>query len=170
MPTSRQERAAKALLENDGKSVSAAMRKAGYSDASASNPHRLTRTKTWQELMDKYLPDEKLAKTHEKLLGAKFLDHMVFPTEMTKEAITTLIKSVGGTPKKFQWGQSGTHVWFWADNTKAQHDATQMAYKLKGYLKDVAEVGVRQLGDVLDDLEDDTGAQAREALDTPANE
>ncbi len=41
--------------------MGAAMRKAGYSASHAKNPHDLTRTRTWQELMDEYLPENKIA-------------------------------------------------------------------------------------------------------------
>lgn len=64
----RQKKVAKEVIENGG-SVSAAMRKAGYSDAYASNPHKLTNTKSWQELMDEYLPDELLSQKHRELLN-----------------------------------------------------------------------------------------------------
>lgn len=37
------------------------MRQAGYSDSQAKNPHQITRTRTWQQLMDEYLPQDKVA-------------------------------------------------------------------------------------------------------------
>lgn len=64
----KQRKVAKAIIENHGTSVSKAMRDAGYSDAYASNPQELIRTKSFQELLDEYLPDEKLAQVHAELI------------------------------------------------------------------------------------------------------
>lgn len=47
-------------MENRGTSLSKAMKDAGYSDAYAKNPQQLENTKTWDDLLDKYLPDETL--------------------------------------------------------------------------------------------------------------
>jgi len=70
MPTMRQKKAAKKLVENGGKSVSGAMIEAGYSPATAKNPEKLTKSKVWEELMEEYLPDELLQKVHREGLEA----------------------------------------------------------------------------------------------------
>lgn len=57
MATARQKRAAEILVENGGKSVSKAMREAGYSPQTAKTPQKLTESVGWQELIDQYLPD-----------------------------------------------------------------------------------------------------------------
>ena len=44
---------------------------AGYSPATAKNPDKLTDSLGWQALMDKYLPDDLLAKKHNELLNKK---------------------------------------------------------------------------------------------------
>lgn len=41
---------------------------AGYSKNFAHNPHLLTNSKGWQELMQQYLPDALLARKHKELL------------------------------------------------------------------------------------------------------
>lgn len=58
--TIKQKRVALDILENPGKPVSQAMLDAGYSPAHAKNPDDLTKSKGWQQLMNEYLPDEKL--------------------------------------------------------------------------------------------------------------
>lgn len=68
MPTERQKRVAQILMENSGKSVSQAMKEAGYKGTR--NPQQLTRSKGWQELMEQYLPDHLLAQTHHEGLKA----------------------------------------------------------------------------------------------------
>ena len=69
MATVRQEIAFKEVMEKRG-NVSKAMLKAGYPPATAKNPANLTKSKSWQELMDKYLPEEKLLKVGQDGLKA----------------------------------------------------------------------------------------------------
>lgn len=59
------------VLESKGeKAVSVAMREAGYPETTAKNPQQVTRSKTWEKLMEKYLPDTLLIKTHKEGLKA----------------------------------------------------------------------------------------------------
>lgn len=69
MTTAKQKLVASIMQETAG-NVSKAMKLAGYSAASAKDPQRLTRSKGWQELMRKYLPDDKLLVKHEEALEA----------------------------------------------------------------------------------------------------
>lgn len=66
-------------METRGKSVSAAMRDAGYDDTTAKNPKNLTESRAWKDLMAEYLNDEKLSKKHDELLGSTKIEHMIFP-------------------------------------------------------------------------------------------
>lgn len=50
--------------------IGRAMVKAGYSKETSLKPTLLTKTKGWQELMEKYLPDESLIKIHKEGLSA----------------------------------------------------------------------------------------------------
>lgn len=68
MATLKQLTVAKIISENPRKSVSSAMREAGYSHRSAEKPQELTRSKGWQVLMHDALPDEKLLQVHKGLL------------------------------------------------------------------------------------------------------
>lgn len=68
----RQKKAFKEIVK--GSSIKDAMLKAGYSPASAQRSNVLKRTKTWKELMDKYLPDDLLQKVHlEGLKATQFV-------------------------------------------------------------------------------------------------
>jgi len=58
-PTLKQKKALKYYIENHG-NVSKSMKQAGYSLATAKNPKNLTKSKGWQFLLNKYLPDERL--------------------------------------------------------------------------------------------------------------
>lgn len=70
MASLRAKAAFKKLAENGGKSVSRAMREAGYSKVTASTPSKLTKSKSWQELMDEFLPNEMIANAHSELINA----------------------------------------------------------------------------------------------------
>lgn len=58
-PTIKQRKAMALVMENGG-NITQAMRDAGYSETTVNNPSNLTRAKTWQELMEAYLPDDML--------------------------------------------------------------------------------------------------------------
>ena len=66
-PTLKQKEAFKNVIENRG-NVSKGMRDAGYTEATAKNPKNLTESKSWTDLVEEYLPDILLAKTHKELL------------------------------------------------------------------------------------------------------
>ena len=69
MPTNKQKAAFDKSLENGGV-ISQAMIEAGYSPATAKTPQKLTESKGFQELVEKYLPDETLVKVHQEGLQA----------------------------------------------------------------------------------------------------
>jgi hypothetical protein len=168
----RQEFVVGKLLENKGNGIyqpmGAIMLEAGYPPATARNPQQLTRSKTFQELLEDAMPDVDLAKIHKSLLRSNKLDHMVFPlgpkgeddanfsgarpdgkpeenaiekagihverTTLTDGEIKGLIAEVGGTVRRIVHGETARHVYFWAPNDKARHDALKLAYDLKGKL------------------------------------
>lgn len=139
MATQKQRKTAEKLVENRG-SVSAAMRDAGYTAASAKNPKNVTKSKGWQELMDEYLPDIDVAKVHHDLLNAMAIEHMVFPLAVSDDEIRELLAEVNCKARKFQHGDSGTHVWYWTADNAARKAAVEMAYKLKGRLQTKVDV------------------------------
>jgi len=63
----RAEKAVKNIMENPG-SVSQAMRNAGYGEGYAKNPQEFVATKTFKALLDRYLPEDKIAEVHAKFL------------------------------------------------------------------------------------------------------
>jgi hypothetical protein len=80
-PTPRQKKVAKILIGDNGKSVSAAMKEAGFSEAYARNPHLLTATKSWKQLLDE-IPDEDITRTlrdglHNATKDGSLPDHAV---------------------------------------------------------------------------------------------
>ncbi len=69
MPTIKQKRAVKELGVNGG-NLSRAMKTAGYSPSACKRTDKLTKTKGFAELMEQYLPDNKLLKVHQEGLKA----------------------------------------------------------------------------------------------------
>lgn len=67
--TIKQKLATEKVVENGG-NVSKAMIDAGYSLKTAHTPQKLTESKGWKELMDKYLPDEDVLRAHQEGLEA----------------------------------------------------------------------------------------------------
>jgi len=67
--TQKQKVAASKIVENGG-NISKAMIEAGYSPATAKTPQKLTKSKGWKALVEKYLPDDKLLIKHEEALEA----------------------------------------------------------------------------------------------------
>lgn len=123
------------LTKNLGKSskkisIEEAMIAQGYSPSYA-RAAQLKNTKTWQKLMDEYLPDELLSTTHHELIIARKLDYMLFTAEIDDASIYELLASVGCTPKKIIHGMQGVHVWFFVADNKIRKDATELAYKIK---------------------------------------
>ena len=68
--TIKQKKAIKEIVENH-RSVSSAMRIAGYKPTTATVPKNLTQSKTWQEVMKTYRPDEKVFQRHSEALDAE---------------------------------------------------------------------------------------------------
>ncbi|MDD5726275.1 MAG: hypothetical protein PHC53_02585 [Patescibacteria group bacterium] len=146
----KRERLVKLLLENRGISVSAAMKEVGYSDAYAKNPQQITSTDSWDELMKKHLPDEKLAKAHEALLTSKHVERLVVHAGTPDEDLADMLKEANCTLKKIYIFMGEKHVLFWAPNDKAREAAVDMGYKLKGRYTSRIKIE-RSLSDLTDE-------------------
>lgn len=143
MATPRQEKAAKLFMENGGKSLSKAMRDAGYSESHASNPQKLKESKSWEELLEKYLPDKKLVQVHKDILDTRELIHEEYPHDIEDEEIEALVKSAKGKLKKIKEIGAIKHVWFWRVDRKAQAGALDLAYKIKGKHKAQLDANIK---------------------------
>lgn len=159
MATENQKIVAKRVAAKVGKggkvSISKEMRESGvYSESVSKNPEKLTGSKGWKELMERYLPDETLGAIHEELLNAKHLDHMVFPptAKLTDPEIKEYIEACGCKLRRISHGEQAIHVFFYAPDNRARKDALDMAFKLKGRY---APLRVYTEPDPLEDLPDD---------------
>ena len=134
MATSRQMQAIAIYMENRGSiSVGEAMRRAGYSDATAKNPKQLTSSMGWQEAMEHFLPDIDLLSKHHQLMNAKTIVRADFPIWVPQERIRAIIQEAGCEPRNMETNPFSGQitVWYWAPDTSAQTKALELAYKLK---------------------------------------
>lgn len=91
--TIKQKKAIENVVENGG-NVSRAMLDAGYSPATAKTPQKLTETKAWTELMEDYLPDDKLLAKHQEALEATKIHGSLTEPDREVPDIPTRLKAV----------------------------------------------------------------------------
>ncbi len=58
------------VVENGG-NVTKAMRELKYSENTINTPQKVTETKSWEMLLDEYLPESLIVKTHKEAFSAK---------------------------------------------------------------------------------------------------
>lgn len=83
MATARQKIVAQLVAK--GSTVSNAMRKAGYSETTAQHSNKVTRTKGFQELMEKYLPDKMLMEKHQEMLNVPRIKRVFIKGDLQTE-------------------------------------------------------------------------------------
>lgn len=115
MATIKQKRAYQEVVK--GSSLAAAMRKVGYSKTTARRTNKLTRTKGWQELIDKYISEEDLMKVHKE--GLKATKH----------------QGVGGMVLNVEAKEFG-HTEIEVPDYAVRHKYLETGYKVRGRLKD----------------------------------
>lgn len=182
-PTIRQKRVLDNLAENGG-NLGKAILDAGYSKVTSLTPSKVTDTRGWKELLKEELPDSLIAQRHKELLNSQYVDHMVFPLNITDEQITETLAEVNCVARRFMHSETQTHVWFWSPDNKARKDAVDMAYKLKGNyapeksvsvnIEVEADNAVKELTKQLNDLYGGTGIKGdggvARSLDTQAQD
>lgn len=131
MPTIRQKKAFKKVVENGG-IVSTAMIEAGYSPNTAKTPQKLTNSQAWKELIEEHLSDVELAKRHKELLDQVKYEYFVFPKKMDDEEIQDKVKAVGVELIVIEMGEKGKYAFYKTIDAVARKSALDMAYKLKG--------------------------------------
>lgn len=123
------------IEENMGKpgkkgTVEEAMKECGYSESYARNG-QLKDTRTWDQLMEEYLPDAEIAKHHKQLLHMSRVDHFPYSRAIPDEEIIELIREIGCEPKRIAHGDTANQIWYFAPDAIAKKNALDMAYKLK---------------------------------------
>ena len=90
MATERQKKTLQNLAT--APSMAEAMRKAGYKEAYARNPQQLKEKKSWRELLDKYVPEDYVAKKLKEIADAVVLEKMSIPYNIPEEDVHKTMK------------------------------------------------------------------------------
>ena len=108
------------------------LRGAGYSESFSEQPKRAIQAKSFQELLDQYLPDDLITETHQQILKASTMDHYVFPKTEDDEEIKQVVESVSGC-KLIKIRQVGEwkRAYFWTPDNQSRVRAIAEAYKVK---------------------------------------
>lgn len=110
-PTPMQREAFKRIVLENGRNKGKILKEVGYSDAMATHPQKIIRSKGWNDLMEEFIPDDLLARKHNELLKAQKKI-----TKMTKDGdVLTVEEEL---------------------DTQAVKAALDMGYKLKGKYKE----------------------------------
>jgi hypothetical protein len=110
-------------LENVGKPLGQIMRENGYADNTADNPDHITKTKSWEMLMDEYIPESLIAKTHKEAFEAN-----------------RTISVVSG-----KQASGGTTDFVDVPDWQTRMKATELGYKIRGKLTDKSEIKISEL-------------------------
>ncbi len=138
------------VLKNGG-NLSKAMRDAGYSKIYADNPQKMKRTLSFQQLLDKHLPDSKVVKIHGGLLNASHLDNIQFSLVFTDEEIKEMIKAAGCKLLKIKRTERSGYAWFMISDNRARDAALDKIYKLRGHYAAEKVVQVNPVKEMTDD-------------------
>lgn len=129
----------KNLVENGG-SLRKAIKKAGFSDAVADNPSKITKSKSWKALLEQYLPEDKLLKVHDQQLNSYRLNQMLFQKQISDEIIYELIEGVNSVVQKIVEIPTGKVVFYITADNQSRNKALEMGLKLHKKLTDKVEV------------------------------
>ena len=111
------------------------LREAGYSEAMAIAPQKVTQSKGFVELLSEYMPDDMVAKVHKDLLNAAKLDSYKMDAKLNDQEITDIIESVGGCKvrKILRFKRDAfVTVYFWSPDGNSRKAAIDMFNKIKG--------------------------------------
>lgn len=133
MATIKQRMAYKKVL--DGAKLSHAMKEVGYASSTSKTTGKLTRTKGWQELLDKSLSDRRLLEAHNELLDARQPAYFTFAKTLSDEEITGHVEAAGFRVIVIRNSDKGKLAFYSTVDTNARKSALDMAYKLKNRMK-----------------------------------
>lgn len=119
------------VVESGG-SVSKAMTEVGYKPGHAKNPQKITKSKSWEKLLQTHLPDSLLAKSHKELLNQRRIEYFVFPKKMEDEEIMDHVTAAGLRTIVIRESDKGKLAFYSIADAQAKKFALEMAYKLKG--------------------------------------
>lgn len=97
----RKQKAIKKILENNGRSVSKAMREAGYSKSYSKNPQLFLATKTLKEILSDEINNKSISDTLSKLSTKKRVSIISFPAKTDERIINKLMGLMQLKPKDY---------------------------------------------------------------------
>ena len=108
------------------------LRDSGYSDSYAETPVALMKGKSFQELLNYYLPDDNILEAHKGILSASKLEHYVFPAKESNKEIKETVESVANCRlQRISKIGDYKHAYYWIPDSQSQMKAISEAYKIK---------------------------------------
>lgn len=131
----------KKLLEKvgAGKSITQAAKEVGYSENYGKSGN-ITKSKSWKQLLDQYLPEDRLLKVHDQQLNSYKLQSMTFQKQIDDETIYELMESINAVLKKIVEIPIGKVVFYITADNQSRNKALEMGLKLHKKLTDKIEV------------------------------
>ena len=109
------------------------LRESGFSDSMSEQPSRIIQSKSFQKLLDRYLPDDVIAEVHGDALEASELNHYIFPASEDDEMIKKTVESIKGCKLiKIRKQHTWKRAYFWSPDTRSRLTAIAEAYRVKG--------------------------------------
>ena len=121
------------VVENGGAGIGKIMIKNGYSPNTAKTPQKITESKSWEMLLDQYIPESLVLKTHKKAFKAN------------------RVISARTTGKADEKTDDFIDVPDWQTRTKA----VELGYKVRGKLINKFEGQIKNIDSELNKLETD---------------
>lgn len=124
----------------NGGSLKKALKKNGYSKSVQETPSKVTKTKTFKQLLDQYLPESKLLDLHDKQLNSWRLQSMLFQKQVSDEDIFELLEGVNCVVKKLVEIPTGKICFYICPDNMSRNKALELGLKLHKRLTDKIEV------------------------------
>lgn len=147
-PTDKQYKLARLVADNQGKgkTIGSLMVEAGYSPISAQKPNQITKSEIFQQLLDRFLPEEKVVKAHDQLIQAGTVQFIELPAEKTDAEIRAELREMGEFKVVTIVRRKGidiAKVYYIQPDGVTRRGAVDMAYKLRGsYAPEKQEVAI----------------------------
>jgi len=154
-PTKKQKKLAELVVANigkDGKEIKPLgelVVEAGYSMLSANRPTQITKSETFQALLDRLMPEDRVVKAHNDLIKAGTVQNIELPGEKTDTEIKGELEEMGGykiITIVRKPGSNIARVYYIQPDSNTRRGAIDMAYKLRGsYAPEKQEIAVASI-------------------------
>lgn len=120
------------------KTIQQAMEEEGYSPSYARSG-QIGKTKTWNQLLKDYIPEEKLLKALDQQLNSYKLNSMLFAKQIKIETIYELFEVMNALVKKIVEIPTGLLVFYYMPDNQSRNKAIEMGLKVHKKLTDKIE-------------------------------